>query len=245
MILPKIIEVIDKYHINRADGMTTEPASDYAVEDDNQATSPRDDIQILSSQIPYQELLLLSPLEIAKNEAIFDPSPVGETIFRTWSTMTSSYDHLPYFMNIFGPNETIVITLKAHEAKHISFTDRMTNLLGLNTQFYYKRMNGKIVTIEPQILLHQNATAYDIFRSLVMIHHIKYHMNIMINSYDQVSSDGNKSLGLIELTKLVQESYHYQRDHIESILNVIKLCGWDVSSFMYGSIRARVEWPVV
>lgn len=113
---------------------------------------------------------------------------------------------------------------------------------------------GEEVEITPQLVLHKEAKQVDIFRALVVIHRILYKFQkaslpIDPNHKRKTSIDRNKkieleSLGLgpSDLMLMVREAYSYEREYRRSISNYLELAGWDVSRFMFGTIKRRAEW---
>ena len=176
----------------------------------------------------------LSPNCVAQKEQIFLPTKFGEKLFQVWSSQTLSPTSLQKFMSIFKPEEKILVTMEAElitspimilyrRAQHNSFS-------------CFATPSNALICLKPRVLLHRDASHFDVFRALVIVHKAvhDFESSLSCASASGVAED--------DLVGLVSRAKDYEKETLRDIINTLRSAGWDMSKFMYGSINSRVTW---
>jgi hypothetical protein len=117
------------------------------------------------------------------------------------------------------------------------------SIFKLNHSSFSKTINGQEYIFTPQILLRQNATHHDIFRALLITNRLVYNIQTIFSNHNSTNSSHviNPTDNRV-LIQLIQEAYTIEQNYIVSVESLLQLCGWDLSKFMYGDIKTRVDW---
>ena len=126
-----------------------------------------------------------------------------------------------------------------------------------------RSVEGVPIIFTPQILLHYNATQFDVFRASFIVRKILH--DFKGNSVDiNVTSVGAKlqkigventdieeysrnfleatNLGCDGLLAMLENAKNYEKKNMRDCINLLRTAGWDVSKFTFGTLRTRVEW---
>jgi hypothetical protein len=99
-----------------------------------------------------------------------------------------------------------------------------------DTVYHSKR--GAVLT--PQVLLHKDATPFDVFRSLVAV-------NLLMHSFKH-TPEHSEEFSTDVLVDMVRRAYREEQADFKQLVSQLRTQGWDLSRFMFGSIETRVEW---
>lgn len=165
--------------------------------------------------------LFVTPSEVAEQEELLLPYAVSERIFATWSTLSRSVSArmLEACFGVFGPAERFCLVVHANGPR-----------------------GGRLC---PQVLLRRDATPTDIFRALVVTHHVLYchKAHTQARAADRPGpGPGPAADDDDALVALVASACLYERANSPRLLAEMSRAGWDVGKFMYGSVPRRVEW---
>ena len=119
------------------------------------------------------------------------------------------------------------------------------------------------IIFTPQILLHYNATQFDVFRASFIVRKILHEFKL-ISKETNVTSVGAKlqklgadkisfddysesilprvNLGCESLLAMIEEAKIFEKKNMRDCINLLRVAGWDVSKFTFGTLRTRVEW---
>lgn len=126
-----------------------------------------------------------------------------------------------------------------------------------------RSVGGVPVIFSPQILLHVNATQFDVFRASFMVRNLLHEFKTM-SEVIKVSSVGPKisklnsknaeigvfaeqillsiGLGSEGLLAMIKNAKTFEKKNMRDCVNLLRTAGWDVSKFTFGTLRTRVEW---
>ena len=198
--------------------------------------------------------IALTPQEVAAAEQIFMPTKFGEDMFKLWSTVKCSPDVLKASIDLFGKDEKIMITL--HAKVVTSWLDAYNSQIGLNSIASLRLVNGVPILLTPEALLHVNASSFDVFRAIIIVHRILMDFE---NSTEQISASDAwniikkykkgkephlNEIGLASenLNQMIASGYNFEKKNLRNIINLLRTAGWDVGKFLCGTIKKRVEW---
>jgi hypothetical protein len=126
-----------------------------------------------------------------------------------------------------------------------------------------RSVGGVPVIFSPQILLHVNATQFDVFRASFIVRKLLHEFKTMSEAI-LVSSVGPKisklnsknteigefsgqilqsiGLGSEGLLAMIKNAKIFEKKNMRDCVNLLRTAGWDVSKFTFGTLRTRVEW---
>ncbi len=186
--------------------------------------------------------IALTPSQVSEIEKIFLPSKFGEEIFCLFSKHPLTPSVIFKYINQLTHRESddkLIITL--HASSNSSHIDRILANTGIDATSLVCRINGSPIMFKPSILLHKDASPFDVFRGLIIVHKILFEVEKLA-----VSSDEARSIDLDDetLINIVNNGYKFEKENLRLIVNNLRVSGWDMSKFMFGNIRRRVEWEI-
>ena len=126
-----------------------------------------------------------------------------------------------------------------------------------------RSVGGVPVIFTPQILLHFNATQFDVFRASFIVRKILHEfktnsVEINVNSVgaklqklgmDNINLEEysrnilpSLNLGCDDLLVMIENAKIFEKKNMRDCINLLRVAGWDVSKFTFGTLRTRVEW---
>lgn len=103
-----------------------------------------------------------------------------------------------------------------------------------------RKREGQLWELRPQVFLHRNATHFDVFRALIVVHRADW-------LFDLLAGQGQVPVEELaqedRLLAMLADSYAFSKEHTRELVNGLRKAGWDMGQFSYGSIQRRVEWP--
>ena len=151
------------------------------------------------------------------------------------------------------------VSVHSNDSLHSLFAAEM----GWQSSAVLRSVQGIPVIFAPQILLHLNATQFDVFRASFIVRKILHEFkslseeinvtavgakiskidgeNKEIEDYSAeiLPSVGLGSEGLIEMIKSAKV---FEKKNMRDCVNLLRTAGWDISKFTFGTLRTRVEW---
>lgn len=211
------------------------------INSDSAAVSPNNNHNkdnISSNPTPTScSIAMLSPDRIAKCERILKSSPLGEEVFRTWSTLRADPSVVRASLDLFGVNEPFIVVLRAQKVPFAVASP------SLNPSRIFREIDGVMYKFKPQILLHRNATHHDVLRSLIIVNRMVHLIETQPDeAWGRSMSTDSVTVGPDSLISLVRSGYQYERMYFNVIQQVLIASGWDLNKFLFGDIRQRVEW---
>lgn len=183
--------------------------------------------------------IALTPSEVSAIEKIFLPSKFGEEIFCLFSQHPLTPSVIFKYINQLtyrDSDDKLIITLYA--SSNSSYIDRVLADTGIDATSLVCHNNGSPLLFKPSILLHKDATPFDVFRALVIVH------KVLVDVEKLASSNNNISFNEETLINIVNNGYKFEKENLRIIVNSLRTSGWDMSKFMFGNIRRRVEWEI-
>ena len=198
--------------------------------------------------------IALTPQEVAAVEHIFVPTKFGEDMFKVWSTVKCSPKVLKSSIDLFGKDEKIIITL--HAKVVTSWLEAYYAQCGLNSISSLRLINGVPVLLTPEALLHVNASSFDVFRAIIIVHRILMDFENstktitstdawkIIKTYKKGKEPELDNIGLSSdiLIEMIGNGYNFEKKNLRNIINLLRTAGWDMGKFLSGTIKKRVEW---
>ena len=186
--------------------------------------------------------IALTPSQVSAIEKIFLPSKFGEEIFCLLSKHPLPPSVIFKYINQLTHREgddKLIITLRA--SSDSSYIDRILANTGIDATSLVCYINGSPIIFKPSILLHKDASPFDVFRGLIIVHKILVDVEKLT-----ASSDGSHSIKFDDdtLINIVNNGYKFEKENLRLIVNNLRASGWDMSKFMFGNIRRRVEWEI-
>lgn len=208
---------------------------------------------------------VLTPSATAMKEHIFIPTRQGEALFQLWSTVKIKAKELSTFLAVNEPSPECRFIFYAHARLVKSRFDILSHKVGLDSVSVLRSFNGIPVLVTPQVLLRKDATAFDVFRAIVVTHRFLHYIEqkshivskdhtaaayLKHNNYHGRTQDESndeavlKSLGLdiSSLTETAKAALDYEKSNMRDIVNDLRSAGWDMNKFMFGVVKRRVEW---
>lgn len=179
---------------------------------------------------------MLSPDRIAKCERILKSSPLGEEVFRTWSTLRADPLVVKASLELFGGKEPFIVVLRAQKVPLFIANP------SLNPSRIFRVIGGVKYKFKPQVLLKHNASHFDALRALVVVNRIVHLIETQPEEAWSRVDTNSVGVGADSLIQLVRSGYEYEQSHFPAIKQTLEAAGWDLNKFLYGDIRQRVEW---
>jgi len=206
------------------------------------------------------KLPMPSPKLVAREEKLLLGTKRDEYMFKTWSTMKGKgqlarmKDALEVFRGKNGSDDSNSVEVCSGGENCTSSNWSSSSSGGRGGGIREKYVVTLDVTrtkgqweLDPQIFLHPNATHFDVFRALVLVHRADWLFSQRAGASVASAAGaffGSENVHVDEsLKKLLQESYDFERKHTRDVVNGLRTVGWDMGRFTYGSIQTRVEWP--
>jgi hypothetical protein len=208
-------------------------------------------------QIDDISLHQITPEQIAKHEKILEISALGEELFRTWTTIDVDVQVLEECVkfihdanNRSNINNKMIILLKVTLLKPNILNSLLIPLKQrFNPSVLYRTYNNETYEYIPQILLKEDASSDDIFRSLVIVNRIVHNIESITRPYRSQSTilsigklNQESLMSVDTIVKIIRDGYEFESNNIEYIKDILKSCGWDLKMHMYGDIKLRVDW---
>lgn len=126
-----------------------------------------------------------------------------------------------------------------------------------------RSVQGLPIIFSPQILLHVNATQFDVFRASFIVRKILHEFQELSEEINVTSVSAKLSkldaantemseyskqtlpsvgLGTEGLLEMIKSAKVFEKKNLRDCVNLLRTAGWDVSKFTYGTLRTRVEW---
>ncbi|KAJ1428513.1 vitamin B6 photo-protection and homoeostasis-domain-containing protein [Ochromonadaceae sp. CCMP2298] len=209
-----------------------------------------------------------SPGPVAKIEQLLLPARHGGGMIKSWSTIgTNDAQVIRQSLDLFGGrSERFAVIAVARPVS--SWLDAFSVKRGLSCGAEVRRVKGIPVVLEPEVLLHKNATSKDIFRAMIVVNRLSYNFGMLsepisvanaaaplqrlplssdtleqssMSTTEQQMLDGI-GLGKDALFDMVTAAYSYETENLASITDHLQAAGWITDRFMFGNIKHRVEW---
>jgi hypothetical protein len=198
-----------------------------------------------------EEGMIRSPSASAQVEKLFLPAYFGQEMFVSWSAVQADISMLKRATDFFisDRKENFIVMLCKEEVSSLSVFKAK---VGLDSVALLRRINGKPVLIRPQILLRENATNFHVFRALITLHRALHNFKKSSTPHKFFDADGQDSSGdqlqsLENVDKdyllgLIIDASEWEKNNLRNIINGLRVAGWDMGKFSFGSILCRVNW---
>ena len=135
--------------------------------------------------------------------------------------------------------------------------------IGWQSSSVLRSVDGIPIIFTPQILLHYNATQFDVFRASFIVRKILHEFksksvdisadsvgaklqkltieNINFKNYSTEILPSIK-LDTSDLLNMIENAKNFEKKNMRDCINLLRVAGWDVSKFTFGTLRTRVEW---
>lgn len=139
----------------------------------------------------------------------------------------------------------------------LNFTHSLSDAeVGWQSSAVLRSVQGIPVIFAPQVLLHLNATQFDVFRASFIVRKLLHDfktlseeinvttVGVRISKFDGASKDILPSVGLGSegLVEMIKNAKVFEKKNMRDCVNLLRTAGWDISKFTFGTLRTRVEW---